>query len=187
MGYTNNRLIAPAILLDNPGITRKRLMGLLQGVIYSEDREWIRDGEGNFIESVLKKFPWNLGGCESLSRYLPNDDSALHELAGILGLPYRQEFIRSLEDFEKEDKFEFLYGVPQLSVWRASERHLPFEVTTRLEGVLSDETKFGKFTIYDDVKEGDMITSTEIGVPFWPVMVERFVKDWGEDRKGIRI
>jgi len=80
MGCANNWLIPPAILLNNPGITREEFVELL-----NETRTG--DGPGCYNTKDWKKYPWIFIGHEDKDYH-----EGLHGLAKILGLKLTKKF-----------------------------------------------------------------------------------------------
>lgn len=202
MGYVYSELIPPAVLLDNPGLTREEFIGKLKGVRYSENRERVRDEKGVIGDSVLKPFPLDLSGCNSRSSFMPtNEEITLYKLAGILSLPYNSEFGEKMESLVKEHELfkdgrvlevygeENYYGVPNLFVNYYGDPL--FEVITEQEAFLTGRTQFGRFNSCSDFKDGDVVLTTDTGAHFYPFRIKRFAKDFGGEQlmeiEGIRI
>lgn len=100
MGSANNWLIPPAILLNNPGITREEFVKLLQEV---------RPNESLYNFESWLQLPWDSVGYES--DYFHEGP---HGLAKILGLQESKDF-RSIT-WRKRDIFGFPLSSPELFV-----------------------------------------------------------------------
>lgn len=103
MGCANNWLIPPAILFNNPGITREEFVELLNET---------RTGYGKLEfhnPEAWKKAPWNFIGDEDTDCH-----KGLHGLAGILGLNFGEDFKKI--KWKDDEEYELSLICPSLDI-----------------------------------------------------------------------
>jgi hypothetical protein len=144
MGYTFNDLVAPAVLFDNPGITREEFVMLLD------------ETHSSFIHEYKENDAWDY-----YTKF--TEDKRFHEglkgLASILGLGYSQEFIRFKEPRKDENGFSIrgpnMYPAPD----GASHK---FDVYIH-EKTIFEEPKLVEASSWDKLKIGSVWEETMMG------------------------
>jgi hypothetical protein len=137
MGYPYHELISPAILLDNPGITKEEFSSKLQATHYSTDE-------------IDQSAPWDSS--------LPNT-FAPPQLPEILGLSYTPGFTRFQQP--RRDRNYLDINAPKMdTVFQQVDGHLTAVGYKVIRHIGNDLGEVESLDIYDygKVQEGDVIT-----------------------------
>lgn len=134
MGFPYHELIAPAILLDNPGLTKDQFINHFQNTHFYE-----------FFEPE-RSDPWD--------KFPPREDLRSDRLPRILNLPYSQAFI----DFQASttDSLGLILNAPILNT-NYKDSKLEFEVISHIENKLGP-TKLIKSKFRENIKEGKSLS-----------------------------
>jgi hypothetical protein len=167
MGFPYNRLVAPAVLFLNPGITREEYIELLD----KTHSTWMREYE---IEE-----PWSFFDQEVDD---PKFHGGLEGLAGILRLPITEKF----EEFQTETQDENGLYISPPRLWHAAqgEDH-KYAVVIHEHNIIEkpekrSEISWDKLNIGDIWEEAHM--SLEKGI-VTKIFKEKFIDDIVDENK----
>src|SRR3972149_111057 len=145
MGAANNWLIPPAILYNNPGITKEEFVELLNET---------RTGYGSLAFHNFKswkKAPWDFVGSEDYDYH-----EGLHGLAKILGLNHTREFKKI--KWKDKDREGFPLSSPSLWIrpFLSNEKwQVSYEVSVHI-GNNNSESEKAEGWEFEITKEGDI-------------------------------
>lgn len=145
MGYPYNGLIAPAILLTNPGISGERFVELLDQTHSSCFREYKHDEPWDYYEEELEDESYHKG---------------LRGLASVLCLEYSKKF----KKFDKIKRDEYGLGIKPPFSWELDENEknkYKFKVVVHEKNVIENletttEISWGKLNVGDIWQECNM-------------------------------
>ncbi len=171
MGYAYDELIAPAVLFDNPGLTKKEYVNLLAQAHPSSFHEYEYDYPwGSFKEDPLTEQTYHNG---------------LEGLANILGI----EFSKSYDEFmvRRKDENGLSINPPFRCTLREEDRkalNKKWEVLVHLENKIDAETVVKEIS-YDQLKEGEIWRdwAGEVGL-ITKILNETYQKDEDEFSPG---
>jgi hypothetical protein len=171
MGYAYDELIAPAVLLDNPGLTREEFVELLDQTHSSSFHEYDFDCPwGNYTEDTLNTYHEGIEG-----------------LASILGL----KFSRKYKKFKKLKKDENGLGVEapiicHLTAEEQKKLNKKVAVLVHLENKIEAEIAVQEYS-YKKLKAGDIwediMDTGETGL-VTKIIEEKYHKDEDEFSPG---
>ena len=144
MGYAYNELVAPAVLLGNPGITREEFVTLLDQT------------HSSCFHEYKPEEPWEYHTKQT-------EDSKYHRglegLAAILGLEDSQRFVKSQQP--KVDENGLLIRAPLMLPAREGSDH-KFEVVVHERNVF-EEPKLEEANSWDELSVGDIWEEVMMG------------------------
>jgi len=171
MGYAYDELIAPAVLFDNPGLTRERFVELLDQTHSSSFNEYALD------------YPWGQYSQDALDAY----HEGIEGLADILGIEYSQNY----KDFNTPREDENGLGIePPFLFHLDEEEHKKLNkklgVQVHLENIIEAE-KVVQESSFVKLKAGDIwediMDTGEIGL-VTEIINEKYQKDEDEFSPG---
>ena len=150
MGFPYNDLIAPAILLDNPGITRKEFVRLLDRTHSSSYKEYKDDEDWNFYDIRFED---------------PGYHNGLEGLARILGLEVTSAYKEFVDpEKPKVDEYGLIIHPPRyINLSGASDNeNLPYQVRIHKGNVVRKPERVTQYSA-DKLEKGAVWEETQIG------------------------
>ena len=162
MGYTYDELIAPAILLDNPGLNKKEFIDALAnthsgGGESGEEIPWDKKGTFNRYHYGLEGLVGILGLSES-AEYLQFIKGSYDENGRHLRAPFLQKVDPEHSDYQVGLHTGYIFGRPRKLMFQSSHKYQEGSSLTRFSyGVdfinVKDERKIVNSVISKIVKE----------------------------------